>query len=89
MKKMLIALVVGRMASWVYAACHGPYCYDDSGTSSVQSNLAVAGTLSVAIVDVTLSTPTAVGLIARNSSNILYISTATATAGSWQKVGAQ
>lgn len=89
MKKLLIAVGLGLLSGSLWAACHGPFCYDDSGTSSISGNVAIAGTLTIGIVDVTLSTPTATGLLARNSSNILYMSTATATPSSWQKVGAQ
>lgn len=34
MKKLLVAVgVLGLLSSSLYAACTGPFCYDDSGTS--------------------------------------------------------
>ena len=33
MKKLLIAAVVGLLSGSVYAACMGPFCYDDTGAS--------------------------------------------------------
>ena len=100
MKKLLTLGLVGMLSGGLYAACIGPLCYDDSGTSSISGNVGISGTATVGslsnsgvtvvgVVDVTVSTPSAVGQLVRTSANILYISTATATAGSWQKVGAQ
>ena len=42
-----------------------------------------------ASVDVSSVTPSKVGLLVRDASNVLYISTGTSVPGDWTKVGTQ
>lgn len=91
MKKLLMLLASLALAEGGWAACSGPYCYDDTG-ASIDATLSVAGNVRIAAVvgatTMASTTPSAVGILAIDSSNNLYISTGTAR-GAWQKVGAQ
>lgn len=40
MKKLMLAIGVGLMSGSLYAACIGPYCYDDKG-ASINANIAL------------------------------------------------
>lgn len=58
-------------------------------TNAIVGGLTVSGNLVVPTVDVSVTVPTVVGAIVKNSSGVLYISTATVAVGDWIKVGAQ
>lgn len=69
------------------------------GNLLVKENLEVTGTTTLTgalasplvpyTLDVTVSTPTAVGQLVQDASHILYMSTGTANVNQWQKVGTQ
>lgn len=72
-----------------------------TGTQTIEGNQTVAGTAAVTgvasggrftlldTVDVSSVTPTVVGQLVKDASNILYISTGISVPGDWTKVGTQ
>jgi hypothetical protein len=82
MKKfVLTVLTVSAAVGAVYAACMGPICWDDSGVYLSQG-------LYLPTVTIDTTTPKAAGILVKDSSNNIYVSTGTAIGG-FIKVGAQ
>lgn len=89
MKKGLIAFVaVIAFMAIAYAAATKFTDVNVTGDLTVGGTSTV-GKLAIPQVNVLTSTPTAVGLLVRDSSFVVYISTLTTGVNGWQKVGTQ
>jgi hypothetical protein len=89
MKKGLLFSVVALFCvALVYAAATKFTNLEVTGDLSVGGNTTVSN-LIIPEVNVAVTTPTATGLLVRNSSYVLYISTLTTGINGWQKVGSQ
>jgi hypothetical protein len=88
---LLVAIAVFTMTGMTFAACQGPYCYDetkaymDKVLEVPTSGLRLTTTESITVG---VSTPSASGLIGIDSSYNLYISSGTGR-GAWIKIGTQ
>jgi hypothetical protein len=60
-----------------------------TGAMTVTGVLTANGGIKIPVVDVTVTTPTVVGVLSRTSAGVVYVSTATVAVGDWIKVGAQ
>ncbi len=94
MKKLLIAVGLGLLSGTLYAACMGPFCYDDTGASvsgyamggngnvlPSASSTTIAGIVPVAKFQF-IGCTTCLGNSSTAGGNVLCYSTATA-AGSF------
>lgn len=89
-KKILIgALAVGVFVVAAYAAATKFTDVLVTGTLQVNGITTLGAGLKLPVVDVAVSTPSAAGLLVRNSSSVVYISTGATSPSQWSKVGAQ
>jgi len=87
-KGILFSVVALFCVALVYAAATRFTNLEVTGTLDVAGNATLAK-LVIPQVDVAVTTPTVTGLLVRNSSYVLYISTLTTGINGWQKVGTQ
>jgi len=87
-KGIVFAVAVLAFIALAYAAATTFTNLKVTGTLEVDGN-ATLSKLIIPQVDVAVTTPTALGLVVRDSSFKVYISTLTTGVNGWQKVGTQ
>ncbi len=81
MKKLMFAIGLVLIASGAYAACMGPFCYDDTGASIGGYSFDGNG-----LVIPSLSSTTIVGLTPKAVGQLVYCNSCTTNGGTAGKV---
>lgn len=93
MKKLLLAIGIGLFAGSLYAACTGPYCYDDTGatinaTVGLTGNPYFGGTSLVATINASTAPYSNQIIVCSDCvQSRLCISTGTTNCNQWIVVG--